>query len=251
MKTTNNTVLITGGSAGIGFEIARQLSEKRNHVIILGRNPDRLEKAAAKLKNVTPIAGDVSKAEDVDKLVKRLNEDFPNLNVLINNAGRAYVYKIGIGANAAEKAADEMNTNYTSVIALTEKLLPLLAKQEEAAIVNVSSIVAFVPGSLGTYSASKAALHSYTQSLRIALEETPSIKVFELMPPLVDTEFSAEIGGSNGIPPSQVADEFISAFENDEYEIHVGQTVQIYKLFLSSPAEALKAMRGSRKPVVS
>ena len=124
-----------------------------------------------------------------------------------------------------------------------KKLLPLLATQIESAIVNVSSVVAFVPGSLPTYSASKAALHSYTLSLRIALAKATNVKVFELMPPLVDTEFSKEIGGHNGVPPSFVAEAFVAALEKDEYEIHVGRTADIYKLFLSSPAEALLAMQ--------
>lgn len=248
MKTTNNTVLITGGSAGIGFETAKLLLAKGNHVIITGRNEQRLKKAAAQLQNATAIVSDVSKADDVNQLVERLDKDFPDLNMVINNAAHALLYDITApGVNAFEKAQEEMFTNYLSVIRLNEKLLPLLKKQAEAAIVNVSSVVAFVPGSLVGYSASKAALHSYTKSLRIALEDTSAIKVFELMPPLVDTEFSKEIGGSNGISPKLVAEDLFKALQNDEYEIHVGQTAQLYQLFLSSPAEALKVMRGQRK----
>jgi uncharacterized oxidoreductase len=179
MKTTNNTILITGGSAGIGFEIAKSLSEKGNHVIITGRNADRLEKAAAQLKNVTPIVSDVANEQDVDKLVSILHEKFPALNVVINNAGHSYVYKLEVGTPVTAKAKEEMQTNYFSVISLNEKLLPLLSKQTEAAIVNVSSIVSFAPGiNLPGYSASKAALHSYTQTLRFTLKDT-SVKVFE------------------------------------------------------------------------
>jgi len=250
MKSTQNTLLITGGSAGIGLEAAKLFSAKGNTVIILGRNKERLQKAAAQLKNVTAIAADVSNQEDVDQLVKRLNVDFPNLNMVINNAGRALVYNLATeNVNAFDKAADEMLTNYLSIIRLNEKLLPLLKQQKDAAIVNVSSVVAFVPGSLSTYSASKAALHSYTQSLRIALAKVSGIKVFELMPPLVDTEFSAPIGGSKGIHPSIVAERLLTGLENDEYEIHVGQTEDIYRLFLSSPADALEFMNGHRQQV--
>jgi uncharacterized oxidoreductase len=249
MKSSQNTILLTGGSAGIGFEIARILSEKGNHVIIIGRNKERLDRAASQLDRVTAIVSDVSNTNDVNQLTERIFKDFPGLNMVINNAGHALLYDIAeAGANAFEKAGEEMFTNYLSVIRLNEKLLPLLERQSEAAIVNVSSIVAFVPGSLAGYSASKAALHSYTMSLRISLE-TSRVKVFELMPPLVNTEFSKPIGGSTGIPPRIVAEEFYEALQKDEYEIHVGQTAQFYQLFLSSPSEALKAMNSRRKQV--
>jgi len=249
MNTTKNTILITGGSAGIGFEIAKQFSEQDNHVIILGRNEERLKQAAAKLKNVTAIVCDVTRGNDVDALVSRINKDFPHLNILINNAGNVFVYKLGEHVNAFEKASEEMLTNYLSVISLTEKLLPVLNKQKEAAVVNVSSIVALVPGqNIPTYSASKAALHSYTQALRITLEKDGSpVKVFELMPPLVNTDFSQAIGGANGIPPAEVATDLLSAISKNEYEIHVGNTANIYKLFLSSPQQALAVLNQGRE----
>jgi uncharacterized oxidoreductase len=249
MKTTNNAVLITGGSAGIGFEIARTLTDLGNKVIITGRNKDRLYQAASKLENTTAIVSDVSNDSQVDSLVNRLQEDFPEINVVINNAGSAFLHNLATGTNGFEKAEQEMLTNYLSIIRLNEKLLPLLKQREQAAIVNVSSIVAIVPGALATYSASKAALHSYTLSLRLALQDT-TVKVFELMPPLVDTEFSAAIGGRNGISARAVAEQFLVGFEQDLYEIHVGQTAELYKLFLSSPTEALNLLNGQRKQLV-
>lgn len=248
MKTTKNTVLISGGSAGIGLEIAKLLSAKGNQVIITGRDQSRLNQALSQLENAVGIVSDVSKKEDVETLIATLKHDFPGLNVVINNAGRAELYDIANSNGAFETAADEMLTNYLSVIRLNEKLLPLLKAQPEAAIVNVSSVVAIVPGGLPTYSASKAALHSYTQSLRIALSRSSKVKVFELMPPLVDTEFSAIINGKNGIPPAQVAQEFVAALEKDVYEIRVGRTQAIYDLYLKSPAEALSAMNPEPKP---
>ncbi len=246
MNTTNNTVLITGGSAGIGFELARLLSEKGNTVIITGRNKERLTQAASKLSGVIPIVSDVSNAEDVELLVQQIDSRYPKLSMVINNAGRALVYDLATEQiNAFEKAEDEMLTNYLSIIRLNEKLIPLLKKQESAAIVNVSSVVAYVPGGLATYSASKAALHSYTQSLRLSLSHDTNISVFELMPPLVDTEFSAPIGGKNGISPSAVAARFIKGWEQNEFEIRVGQTEDIYRLYLSSPEAAFNAMNPS------
>lgn len=242
MKISKNTVLITGGSAGIGFATAKQLSANNNHVIIVGRNPERLQKAAAELTNVTAINADISNAEDVDKLVSKLIKEFPTLNVVINNAGAYQLNNLLTDTDTFERASREILTNYLSIIRLNEKLLPLLQKQVEAAIVNVSSVVAFVPVSILTgYSASKAALHSYTKSLRIFLSAT-SVKVFELMPPLVDTEFSAEIGGHNGLKPSVVAEELIKGLETDNFEIRIGDTEQIYQLYRSNPEEALKVM---------
>jgi uncharacterized oxidoreductase len=243
MKTSGNTVLITGGSAGIGFEIAKLFAVKGNHVIITGRNKQRLEQAAAQLPQVTTVLSDVTGEKDVILLADRLRNEFPALNILINNAGLAAVYTLTPHANAFEKAGDEMLTNYLSVIRLTERLLPGLAKQPAAAIVNVTSVVAIAPyHGVPTYAASKAALHSYTQSLRLTLAKTTAIKVFELMPPLVNTAFSKEIGGENGIAPAIVASNLLEAMEKDEYEIHVGNTAQIYELYLSSPEQALSAM---------
>ncbi|WP_184546382.1 SDR family oxidoreductase [Mucilaginibacter sp. FT3.2] len=241
MKTSKNTILITGGSAGIGFELAKKLSVN-NHVIIIGRNQDRLQRAAGQLQNVSAITADVSNAADVDALVDQLTSNFPELNIVINNAGAANLNNLLTDTNTFEKASEEMLTNYLSIIRLNEKLLPSLKKQADAAIVNVSSVVAFAPSTrLATYGATKAALHAYTRALRLALIET-SVKVFELMPPLVDTEFSAEIGGKNGIPAAQVADEFVAALESDTYEIRVANTEQFYRLYLSNPDEALRVM---------
>lgn len=247
MKTTNNTILITGGSAGIGFEMAKLFSEAGNQVIITGRNKERMDKAIAKLKNTKDIVSDVTIAEDVDKLVDQLQKEYPQLNVVINNAGSANYYNMTEpGINAFEKASEEILTNYLSIIRLNERLLPLLKQHSEAAIVNVSSIVAFAAraNTLPTYGASKAALHSYTNSLRIMLEDTP-IKVFELMPPLVDTEFSAEIGGAtNGILAKQVAEDLLIGMENDEFEIHEGRTAEIFNNFFPLSSQAVLVMNG-------
>jgi uncharacterized oxidoreductase len=241
MKTSNNGILIIGGTAGIGFEIAKLFS-KNNQVIITGRNQKRLDEAVSRLKNTIGILSDSSKKEEVDLLVSRIKKDFPKTNIVINNAARAFVYDLNSVENLYELAEEEMQVNYLSIIRLNEKLLPLIAAQNTAAIVNVSSVVAFVPGTLTTYSASKAALHSYTQSLRRSLARCGKVKVFELMPPLVNTEFSQGIGGSKGIDPSVVAAGLLRAMENDSYEVRIGNTQFIYDLYLKSPEEALELM---------
>ena len=243
MNISNKTVLITGGGSGIGFETAKLLSEKGNRVIITGRNQEKLQKAAAQLQNVTAIACDVAVASDVEKLVKEIKENFSDLSVLINNAGIAYGHNLATATNVFDKATEEMLVNYLSVIRLTESLIPVLSQQAEAAVVNVSSIVVYAAGvSIPTYSASKAAVHSYTQALRHALAKDTKIKVFEVFPPLVNTDFSKEIGGENGIPASQVAEALFAGLETDQNEIRVGFTEQFYQLFLSSPTGAFDAM---------
>jgi len=241
MNINNKTVLVTGGGSGIGLAIAKQLSERNNKVIITGRTAERLQAAAGGLTNVTAITADVTNEEDVKRLVATIQADFGGLDVLINNAGFAHYYNLDAEANTYQKGLEEFNTNFFSILNLTEQLLPALQKSAEAAVVNVSSILALVPrATIPTYSASKAALHSYTQSLRFALKDT-TVKVFELMPPLVNTDFSKEIGGENGIAPSRVADDLINAFENNTYEIHVGDTAHIYALADTDRFNAINA----------
>jgi uncharacterized oxidoreductase len=247
MKTSNNSILITGGSAGIGFEFAMALSAG-NKVIITGRNEARLAEAAARIPNSTAILGDVSDANDVERLVAAIYKDHPDLNIVINNAGKsAPVYRLDTaGAGAFTKAGEEMLVNYLSVVRLNEMLLPLLKRQASAAIVNVSSIVAIAPGGrLPSYSASKAALHSYTITLRQHLAKT-NVRVFEIYPPLVNTGFSAEIGGATqGIPPSVVAGDLLKGLEEDRFDIRVGKTAELYQFYLASPEGAIDAMKAA------
>jgi uncharacterized oxidoreductase len=239
MNISNKTVLITGGGSGIGLAIAQLLLEKGNRIIITGRSEARLQQALAHLPHATAIACDITDSANVVRLVDRVKTEFGDLSVLINNAGHATPYQLGIAANAFAFAEAEITINYLAVVRLTELLLPVLSQQPEAAIVNVSSVLAFVPQvATPTYSASKAALHSYTQALRHALRKTTSIRVYDLMPPLVDTELTQGRGGENGIPPQQVATELLEGLEQDTEEILVGQTAQFYEFHRASPVAA-------------
>lgn len=232
MKTTGNTIFISGGSAGIGLAIAKKLSAAGNKIIINGRSEKRLEDALKELENTIAIQGDLSLEADRVRIVKELTTNYPDVNIIINNAGAAFMNDLSDpGNNAAEKAYQEINTNYISVIHFTSLLTPQLLKQEEAAIINVSSIAAYRSNKyLPTYSASKAALHSYTQGLRDTFAENEKLNVYEVYPPLVNTEFSAEIGGANGIAPSEVADELFAALEKNQFEVPVGDTKKIHSL---------------------
>ncbi|UWX60874.1 SDR family NAD(P)-dependent oxidoreductase [Chryseobacterium oranimense] len=243
MNITNNTILVTGGGSGIGLAIAKALN-KSNKIIIAGRNKEKLDAAANGLENVFTIQADITNEKDVNFLVEEIKVNFGDLNILINNAGHAYNYTLSDSSDTYRKAFAEFETNYFAPIRLTEKLLPLLKKQENSAVVNVSSIVAFAPGShIPTYSDSKAALHSYTQLLRYELAKNTAVKVFELMPPLVNTDFSAEIGGKeNGIPPSEVADSLVNGLINNTYEIRVGNTEVLYSNFFTGSEGAFNVM---------
>ena len=232
MKTTENTIFISGGSAGIGLAIAKKFSEAGNKVIINGRDNKRLQNALKQLDNATAIQGDLSVKEDRLKIAEELNSNHPTLNIIINNAGAAFINDLSdVNNNSAEKAYQEMNTNYISVIDFTSAMLPQLLKQKEAAIINVSSIAVFRSNKyLPTYSASKAALHSYTQGLRDTFAENENLHIYEVYPPLVNTDFSAEIGGASGIPPAEVADELFVALSKNQFEVPVGDSKKIHEL---------------------
>ena len=143
MKTTGNTVFISGGSAGIGLAIAKKLSAARNKIIINGRNEERLQNALKELDNAVAIQGDLSVEEDRVRISTQLMEQYPEVNIIVNNAGAAFSYLLNETANAHLNAAIEMNANYLSVIHFTALLLPLLVQKTEAAVVNVSSIAVF------------------------------------------------------------------------------------------------------------
>lgn len=239
MKTTGNTIFISGGSAGIGLAIAKKLSEAGNRIIINGRNQDRLTKALAELEDAVGIKGDLSVESDRIRIAEELKTNYADVNIIINNASAAFGYLLGETINAHEKALAEMNTNFFAIIHFTELMLPHLLSKDASAVVNISSIAVY--GShkfLPTYGASKAALHSYTTALRQTYEDQKNLQVYEVYPPLVNTEFSAEIGGAAGIPPSEVADELLIGLEENLYDIPVGDT----KIYANAIGEAMSKL---------
>jgi len=243
METQNNTILITGGGSGIGLEVARKLSGAENKLIIVGRNLDKLNAAAAELENVTVIGCDITVEAEVDALVEQVKSSFPELNVLINNSGSAHQYSLDENSNAYEGAKKEMEINYLAPIRLTEKLLPILKSHSNAAIVNVTSVVAIVPWAImPTYSASKAAFQSYTRLLRLSLAKS-AIKVFEVLPPLVDTDFTKNIP-TDKMSPVDVAAAIVEGIKADKTEIRIGFADHFYNVNKESPEAAFNALNG-------
>ncbi|WP_345949534.1 SDR family NAD(P)-dependent oxidoreductase [Mucilaginibacter sp. PAMB04274] len=240
MNITSKTVLVTGGGSGIGYATAKFLSEKGNRVIISGRNADKLEKAAEEL-GVKYIACDVTDADAVKNLVAKLEADYSDLSVLINNAGVGFVYKLGEGANAVEKSRQEFETNYFAPVRLIEALLPLLKKQPEAAIVNITSNVAFHPlVVLPTYSDAKTALHSHSVALRLTLSTDTNIKIFEVMPSLINTDATRDMGGEqHGLPPVVVAEDIYKGITENRYEIYVGEAGKQHDDYFADPEAAI------------
>lgn len=244
MKLENNTILITGGSAGIGFGLAKKFSEMNNKVIITGRNEDTLKAAVASIKNTEYIKCDQTKQADLDDLILKVQNDFPGINVLINNAGVQYNYSLLDEASPFERIENEINTNLQSLIKLSSMFIPLLANKKESAIVNVSSALAFVPKqSAPVYCATKAGVHSFTQTLRYQLEET-NITVFELVPSLVDTEMTKG-RGKDKITIEQLAEEFLTSFKKNVPEINIGKVKMLRTFLRIIPNIISKKMRVS------
>ena len=228
MKINGNTILITGGATGIGFALAETLVNAGNKVIICGRRENKLTEAKHKLPQIEIKVCDVSKEKEREALFVWVKENYPDLNVLINNAGIQRMVNLKKGTKELFNVENEIETNLVAPINLSVYFIPWFLKKKETAIINVSSGLGFVPiAAMPVYCATKAAIHSFTISLRHQLKDT-SIKVFEIVPPAVDTELgkgttSDESQEYRGIPPSVVAEATIKALANNEYEIIVGE----------------------------
>lgn len=241
MKTTGNTILITGGGTGMGLEAAKEFTKLGNKVIMVARNQARLDAEAAKLDGAFPFAADISKEEDVAQLIRYVQDNHPDLNMIFLNAAATYFVPLFDGRDI-QLAVEEMNTNYLATLRLTQAFEPLLASKPEAAMVITGSGVAFGPDiSVPTYSASKAAVHSLVQSIRLTLQRQDStIKVFEMMAPLVDTPLAGPAPDAAKVPASEVIAALIEGLRTDELEMRVGYTEAIYEELLKKPDGALQ-----------
>lgn len=258
MQLTKNTILITGGTSGIGFELAKQLLALGNTVIVTGRDSARLEKTKSLLPDVHTIQSDVTALDGIQSLFNTIKTKFPEMNVLINNAGTMKTINLH-DAGPIDKVTQEIDTNLNGPIRMVHTFLDHLKSKPNAAIVNVSSGLAFVPLPISpVYCATKAALHSYTLSLRVQLQNT-SVKVFDLAPPATATELlhgSMDSDDMKGIAIMSVQDMVkaaIRGFQKDQFEIRPGQSNQLKMMSriapqfilnqLSKPVERMLARR--------
>ncbi len=226
MNLSGNTVLITGGGSGIGLAMAEYFLSAKNEVIICGRRESKLLEVKKRYPQVNIRKCDLSNSQERAALVLWATENFKNLNVLVNNAGIQKDVDLTKGLEDLV-GEDEIRINLEAPIHLTAMLIPYLAKQSASAIINISSGLALTPmANFPIYCATKAAIHSFSQSLRYQLAKT-TVKVFEVLPPALDTELNKEgrakraaLGYKLDAPkPDEYVKEVMKQIETDKFEI--------------------------------
>ena len=228
MNVKGNIVLITGGATGIGLSLVKEFVRAGNEVLVCGRRQDKLDEAKAIYPSITTKQFDLSLYRDREGLYHWIKKEFPKLNILINNAGIQRGIDFRKGIESIQTIDNEIVINLEAPIQLCAYFIPLLQEQKESAIINITSGLGFIPSvAMPVYSATKAALHSFTVSLRRQLKDT-SIKVFEIIPPMVDTDLDKGERKKRGltyfgITPEQTAEESFEAIKKDEYEFAVGE----------------------------
>lgn len=209
MKSTGNTILITGGGSGIGQALAHRWHDAGNHVIITGRRQQALDESIAGRERMTAYVLDVTVAGEVEAFAQKVVAEHPQLNVLLNNAGVYSAEKITAHRDLSD-AERMIETNILGPLRVTNALIDHLSTQADAALINVSSGLAFVPyPAAPTYSATKAAIHSYTAALRPLLKG--KVEVIEIVPPQVQTELTpGQSKDPNSMPLDAFADEVMA-----------------------------------------
>jgi uncharacterized oxidoreductase len=231
MKLTGNTILITGGTSGIGKGFAQHFLGLGNTVIICGRRNERLEQLKAQYPDLVTIQCDLTEAASRENLVRRAIQECPDLNILINNAGIQLTVDLTnpIDLSAVEQ---EIVTNLIAPIHVSSLVVEQLSGRPEPGIVNISSGLAYTPiAFMPVYCATKAAVHSWSLSLRKQLEKT-GIRVYEIAPPSVDTELGHDRRKDKdqthgGMPVNEFIDEAIKALENNILQIAIGQATSM------------------------
>ncbi len=234
MKASGKTVLITGGSSGIGLALAQKFLENANTVIVTGRNLAKLEEVRAAHPELHIAACDGTDLAQVHALAQRMEAEFGGIDVLVNNAGVMYTFDIGKGTFPLEKQLQEVDINVSAPIRLAHVFLPQLKKSKEAAVVNVSSGLAYVPFTQApVYSGTKAAIHFWTLGLRLHLKPH-GIQVIELLPPVVDTPLAHGAAITDDrlkpMPPEVLAGQFWKGYLKGQSEILPGVS-RYLKLF--------------------
>lgn len=240
MIQKTNTILITGGSSGLGLEMARQFIKKGNLVIICSRTLNKLQAAKKELPELEIIECDISYESERLALKDIIEEKFPQLNILVNNAAITHKIHFVSDDNSYRKLEAEIATNVLAPIHLSSLLFPILSKNRNPNIINITTGLIYVPRIIYPfYNATKAALHSFTKVLRSQLENE-QIRIIEVMFPAVDTPWH------NGNPPAiaisarKAVSEMMLGLEKDKEELRIGAVKILYLLYRIMPGFAYR-----------
>lgn len=243
MKTTGNTIVVTGGGSGIGLALAQRWHDAGNSVIVTGRNAAKLEAAIAGRADMHAMALDMTDPAAITAFAAEIVAKFPALNILVNNAG-VMMYEAAVAKRDLTDAETTVVTNLLGPIRLIDALVDHLAAQDDAAIVNVTSGLAFVPlPKAPTYSATKAAMHSYSVALRVQLGD--KVEVIELAPPAVRTDLTpGQATREAYMPLDAFADEVMALFaaEPTPAEILVANVLPLRQAEANGSVEQVLAM---------
>jgi uncharacterized oxidoreductase len=240
MKLQNNTVLVTGGSSGIGLELSKILVQKGNKVIICGKSSEKLFAAKEMIPELITYQCDLSDSLQCEDLAERIKQNHPELNILINNA--AIVNKIDFinEETAMELAENEYQTNLIAPIRLIKLLYKTLSANDSSAIINITTGLIYAPRVIYPfYNSSKSALHSFTQTLRIRLKDEKT-KVYEVMFPAVDTPWHKGNPPKIAIGVENAVAQMLTGLEKDKPEIKVGGAKMLHLISRIAPGFALK-----------
>lgn len=240
MELSNQTIFITGGSSGIGLELVQRLLDKNNKVIICGRSAEKLEAAKKQYPQLERVQCDLSDEKECANLAYWIKENHPNLNLLVNNAALVHNTPFLETENILEKLKLEVDTNLLAPIRLIKHLHPVLEKNENPTIINITTGLVYVPrADYPFYNATKAALHSFTQVLRMQLKST-NFRVIEVMFPAVKTPWHKGKPPKIAITVEKAVNEMMKGMEKGKTEIKVSKVKILYTLFRIAPGFALK-----------
>lgn len=252
MKLSGNTILITGGSAGIGLAFAERFVEAGNQVIVCGRREEALRNAQDKLPGLITRVCDMSEESDRVALYDWVTTNYPEVNVLVNNAGMQQRFNV-LKADAKTNWSyfnQEITTNLDAPFHLSLLFAPFFAEKKAAAIINVTSGLAFTPFAIAPiYSATKAALHSFTISLRHQLSGT-SVEVIEVAPPAVNTDLGGAGLHTHGEPLDDFADGIFEGLAEGKQEIGFGTSVDRLRMSRDEADEYTAKMYQASKGMI-
>ncbi len=237
MELTGNTILITGGSEGIGFALAKGLVEE-NTVIVCGRSREKLTRAGAEVPGLYTEVCDITLDAERQAMVERVLSTHPGLNMLINNAGSKQRTDLLSSNNLDEAMMRDMAVNFTAPVSLTLEILPHLREQPAASVINMTTGLVHLPKVAQTfYCAGKAAFHSFTQSLRWTLKGS-RVEIFEVLLPLVATHFhqGAIPGNISAISADEAAAFTLAGIRKGKHEMAVGKARLAHWMALFAPA---------------